>query len=264
MKPYLQELHHAARNLGLWVFGFFLFTFFLLFFGMKSFYLGDFTFVLPFPTAHSFAAQLFLFLQTFAPQGVPLIVTSPMEAFSVELQVASALSFAVLFPFFLFSCAEYFAPALLPRERRLLIGVLASSVVCFAAGVAFGLVLLAPALFSFFADFAPAIGATAFFSAREFVGILTSVAFSTGLAFLLPVAMALLSVLGIVPASFWGNRWREAVLIVAIASAIITPDGSGVGMALLSAPLVFLYGAGAVVGSRLSPRRRGRLSVTTS
>ena len=52
--------------------------------------------------------------------------------------------------------------------------------------------------------------------------------------------MRVLRELHLVPAQFW----RAAGVSAIILSAIITPDGSGVTMAILSGPLFLLYGAG--------------------
>jgi sec-independent protein translocase protein TatC len=75
---------------------------------------------------------------------------------------------------------------------------------------------------------------------------------AVGIMFLLPVFMVFLSFLGIVKPCFWKNNWRYALLIFLIFSAIITPDGTGITMIMLSAPLAGLYFLGTIVTMKKS------------
>ncbi len=61
--------------------------------------------------------------------------------------------------------------------------------------------------------------------------------------------MISLTFLGIIPSIFWREKWRYALLTFLLFSAIITPDGSGVSMMLLSLPLSGLYAVGTGVAS---------------
>jgi sec-independent protein translocase protein TatC len=81
----------------------------------------------------------------------------------------------------------------------------------------------------------------------DFISLVMSLILLTGFAFTLPVVMILLTSIKIVPAAFWKQQWRYAILLFLILSAIITPDGSGVSVMLLAVPLCILYGCGTVV-----------------
>jgi sec-independent protein translocase protein TatC len=100
-------------------------------------------------------------------------------------------------------------------------------------------------------------GVVAYFSLREVVSLVTGFVIGCSLIFLLPLMMTLLTFAGLVPAHIWRSYARFAVLLVLILSAIITPDGSGVGMALLSLPVCALYGAGYAASTFV--RRRSNL-----
>ena len=79
--------------------------------------------------------------------------------------------------------------------------------------------------------------------------------FATGLMFLLPVFMYILSYLRIIPRGFWFKNWRIAFAIFLIVSAIVTPDGSGVTMVILSIPMMALYLAGGFLSDRMRKKR---------
>src|SRR6185437_15488777 len=114
---------------------------------------------------------------------------------------------------------------------------------------------LIPVMFIGLYSFLPA-GVVAYFSLNEVVSMTTGFMVGCALLFLLPLAMALLSMLGLVPPKLWADYARFAVLLVLIVSAIITPDGSGVGMMLLSVPVCALYGAGYFVSRALAPKKQ--------
>ena len=62
--------------------------------------------------------------------------------------------------------------------------------------------------------------------------------------------MYALSLTGVVDAPFWKKNFRYAVIIFVIFGAIITPDGGGISMWLVVAPMILLYLAGIMVVKR--------------
>jgi len=76
-----------------------------------------------------------------------------------------------------------------------------------------------------------------------------------GLAFQLPVLMYGLSWLGVVRSSFWKKYWRFAAIAIFLFGAIITPDGSGITMMLVSIPMLGLYVVGYIVSVRIEKHR---------
>lgn len=73
-----------------------------------------------------------------------------------------------------------------------------------------------------------------------------------GLAFQLPLVMLFLERIGIFPAKIYVEKWRIAILIVFILSAVLTP-ADPYSMLLLALPLSFLYGGGILL-CRWMPR----------
>lgn len=204
-------------------------------------------------SADSVAASFFrLASADLLPHGASLIASDPLDAFIVEFKFAFVASCAVLLPFFLLSLFSFLSPALSRRERRIIAILIAPAVILFFLGAWFSYRYVLPKIFSFLFIFIPAVGAEPLFSIGTFFSNTIALMAATGVAFELPVVMVLLSALGIIRARFWRVHWRGAVLTVLIATAIITPDGSGVSMLMLSAPLCGLYAAGAFVSSRVA------------
>ncbi|MGA6991849.1 MAG: twin-arginine translocase subunit TatC, partial [Nitrososphaeraceae archaeon] len=103
------------------------------------------------------------------------------------------------------------------------------------------------------------IGVATFFSITEFFPFVLQLLVALGLAFELPAIMYALSLTGVVDVAFWRKNFRYAVIIFVIFGAIITPDGGGVSMWLVVAPMIVLYLAGLVVVKK-SRNKNNRLT----
>src|SRR5262249_58433082 len=65
-----------------------------------------------------------------------------------------------------------------------------------------------------------------------------------GLIFEMPLVMAVLSLVGIVKASWLFKYQRHAIVVCMIAAAIITPTRDAVNLMLMAGPMVALYRLG--------------------
>lgn len=212
--------------------------------------LGAFAaFFLPFPgRAKPFAADLFANIQeNLLPKGVQLVTSSLLDAFLAQANIALFTGFALALPYLLFGLARYISPGLYERERRSVLTIALPSFLLFAAGCAFAYAFVVPSTFSILFSYASSLNVVPFFTVSSFISSVLSLILITGTLFLLPVCMALLSRFRLVPPFFWIQHWRIALLVLLIAAAILSPDGSGVGMAILSVPMVALYGAGIII-----------------
>lgn len=189
----------------------------------------------------------------FVPEGAVLAVFGPLEGFFAQATVATLLASLLLVPLLMLEVWMFVAPALRAHERRALIGGLIGSLCLALCGAAFAYVVLLPVMIAEMFAFVPA-GVEAVFNLQNIVSMVAGFVLACALVFLLPLGMVLLSYIGLIPAPLWRAYARPAVLLVLVASAIITPDGSGVGMALLSAPVIALYGAG-YMGAALATKK---------
>jgi sec-independent protein translocase protein TatC len=65
--------------------------------------------------------------------------------------------------------------------------------------------------------------------------------FWIGIAFEFPLVIFALANMGLIQARTLASQWRIAVLVIAIASAAITPTIDPVNMGLVMGPMVLLY-----------------------
>lgn len=179
----------------------------------------------------------------FVPTGATLAVLGPLDAFFAQATVAAFMACLLLIPMLFIELWRFAAPALTARERPALAGGLLGSLFLSAFGAYFAYVVLVPVMFNELFVFVPA-GVEAIFNLQKVVSLVAGFILGCALIFLLPLFMILLTYIGLIPARLWAAYARPAVLLVLIVSAIITPDGSGVGMILLSIPIAALYAAG--------------------
>jgi sec-independent protein translocase protein TatC len=204
----------------------------------------------PLPITNSFSIQLFKMMQSdLLPQGVNLVAMGPLSALNTQTIIAFALSFIFTFPFLIYKLTKYISPALYKTERHIFSIVLFCVMFLFLGGCIFSYKFVIPPTFHALYSYTTNTGVISIFAMESFVYTVVTFMMISGILFLLPIFMVLLSFLNIVPASFWKNNWRYAQMTFLVFSAIITPDGSGVSMILLSLPLTVLYVVGVIVTS---------------
>lgn len=250
--PALQEIREIKNIAVSSLLLLFLCTVFFFVFGLREVSVAGHDIVLPLPsTADSLALQVFMRMkQDLVPDSVQLIVTSPTTGFVSQVTIAFLLASFLSLPYLLFRVLLYLTPALRPIERKFIFFITIPAVLLFVSGAVFAYVFLVPSVFQVLYSFVLPGTALSFLAVDEFIGTVCSLLFVSGLMFLLPIAMIFLNFLGILPHDFWRKNWRASVLTLLLISAIITPDGSGTSMLILSFPLVGLYAIGANIGRR--------------
>jgi len=248
---FLEELKELKKVFLPWIIILFLLSVFFFGFGLQKAELFGQSVYYPHPSLHSISAY---FLETASqnllPEGVKIVTLNPLNAFLALMIISLVLSFIVSFPFFLYKLIRYLSPALEQKERKAVFKVLFPSAFLFIAGCLFSYFLLIPLTFRVLYSFAAAIEAESLFYITQFVALVLGLMVVVGIIFLLPVFMSLLTRFGIVDGGFWRKNWRYAIFIFLVFSAIITPDGTGITMMMLSVPLAGLYFLGTLFSKR--------------
>ncbi len=262
---FIQELKTLKDHILSWLLSFVIISFAIFAVGLQNVQIFGFDILLPAFSQNSLAAIFFdLIKNDLLPEGVKLVATSPLAAFVSEIKISVFLGFILTFPFLVLKISGYLSPALFDGEKRVITRILLPSVALFFSGALFSYFLVIPETFRVLYSFNAVLGAEPFFSVGEFVGWVFVMMFTVGVMFLLPVFMYLLRLLGVISSDFWKVNWRPAFAVFLVVSAIITPDGSGVTMVLLSAPMMALYclGAGISALSSSGSRRKPQGGIT--
>lgn len=212
------------------------------------------TLYLPVPTldqGRTIPAQLIILLTDWLVKGsAELAVLAAGEAVIAQMKVAMFLAAVIISPLTTYEFWRFVAPGLKAKERRLIVRITVPVAALFVSGVLISLLVVLPFTFPFLYAFAKNFNATPLLQLDGFLDFVLWFSIAFGLAFELPVVMYALSYLGIVSPEFWKKNWRYAVIAIFIFGAVITPDGSGVTMMLVSIPMLLLYVGGYVAVAR--------------
>lgn len=185
-----------------------------------------------------FWKEILAFIQK--PLGIPLVYYGISEAFLVTVKIALFAGVFFSAPFMFRELWTSIAPLFTQHSRRYSILVVGSATLLFYTGVAICYYLLLPSGIQFLISYQtehikPAI------SADSYIDFFAAFIFGFGLAFEMPLVMLLLGKAGVITADFLSRGRRYAILIITIASAIITPTPDVFNLALMAVPLYALY-----------------------
>jgi sec-independent protein translocase protein TatC len=130
------------------------------------------------------------------------------------------------------------------------------AIVLFYIGSLFCLVVALPNGISFLLSYEGG-AIKAMISIKRLIAFCVAMMFGFGFAFELPLALLLLSKLGIVTSRTLAKGRRYAVLFIVIAASVITPTPDVYNMSLLAVPLYVLYELG-LLFVRMSERRANK------
>lgn len=174
-----------------------------------------------------------------------LQITESIEVY-MKLSLVGGLFLAS--PFVFYQIWGFVAPGLLEAEKRLVVPVISGSVACFVMGAAFCYLVVLPFMTDFLIKMTtdspgltlePTLASTVSFS------VVLLLAF--GAVFELPLFMYILAAVGLVSAQGFLGFYRYWIVVSFIIGAILTPTPDPVNQALMSVPLVVLYGLGIAI-----------------
>jgi sec-independent protein translocase protein TatC len=164
-------------------------------------------------------------------------------AFDLRMQLTLYIGLVISSPLWLYEIFAFLTPGLTGKEKRYIFGFFFSAVPLFLGGCAFGW-YVAPHIVTLFASFAPAQDAS-ILNAGDYLTFMLKLILAVGVAFVTPVFIVLLNMIGIISAASIIKAWRWAVLGSIIFAALATPSTDVVSMLILAVPLVLLYFAAA-------------------
>lgn len=187
------------------------------------------------------------------PKGGQLIATQVASPFFAPMKLAFFAALMLSMPWLLYQAWAFVAPGLYQREKKLALPLLASALSLFYAGCAFAFFLVLPMVFGFLTRVTPA-GVAMMTDIGAYLDFVLVMFLAFGLAFELPVALVILSLLGwVTPAQLREARGYAVVGIFIIAAIVTPPDV--VSQLMLAIPMVLLYEAGILASVLVTPRR---------
>ncbi len=160
---------------------------------------------------------------------------------SITLRIGFWGGALLALPFILLAVAWFVFPGLTQRERKAVRRALGVSVFLFAGGVAFGYVLVLPAVVKLMLGINAWLGvACDFVELGDYVSFVLRLLRAFGLAYELPVVIVVLGYLGVVTSGTLREYRRHVVVGLLVAAMLLTPPDP-LSQVMMALPLVLLY-----------------------
>jgi sec-independent protein translocase protein TatC len=179
-------------------------------------------------------------------QGCDLVVTDPLESFSIRLKLSTYIGLLLASPVVFWQLWRFITPGLYSREKRLAIPFVASSFLLFALGAVTAW-LTFPKTLQFFAAFG-GDSLTLLYTPGKYLSLLTIMMLVFGLAFLFPVLLTFLQLAGVLSWRRLSSWRRYAIVLIFVVDAIITPSGDPITLIAMALPMVLFYEASILIG----------------
>ncbi|MGW9113669.1 twin-arginine translocase subunit TatC [Microbacterium sp. NPDC055683] len=194
-----------------------------------------------------------------ASRDASLNYDSVTGAFDLRLKIALFAGVVLSSPVWLFELFAFLAPGLTRRERAYTFGFLGAALPLFAAGCVMGFSLF-PHMVELLAGFASEEDST-ILVASYYVDFVMKIIVATGIAFVLPVFIVMLNLLGVLSARTIARSWRICVVAIVAFSAMVTPSADVLSMFLIAIPMCGLFAAAFLIAhlhDRAAARRAER------
>ena len=176
------------------------------------------------------------------------------EPISVYVRVSLLAGAILAMPIIVYEVMAFVVPGLLPNEKRGLFVALPFIFLSFLAGAAFAYYVMLPVAVPFLATFG---GIQGNFRISSYISFITRIVLWVGVAFEMPLIIAVLARLGIVTPEALRKGWRIAVVAIAILAAVITPTVDPVNMGIVMLPLLGLYVLSIILATWMYRKRSG-------
>ena len=183
-----------------------------------------------------------------------LTTLSTQEAFMVYFKVSLLCGVLLSSPWIFYQMWAFFGAGLYPHERRHIHLYLPFSVGLFLAGAMLCQFVVLPGAVKALLGFNSYVDLDPDLRLNEWLGFAIMLPLVFGISFQTPLVMFFLNRIGLFTAQVYWKKWRYAVFILSVFSAIITPTPDVVTMLYLFVPMFGLYVLGVLICYYFPPR----------
>ncbi len=179
------------------------------------------------------------------PPGDKLAYTRLTAPFILYMKVAFLAGIFLAAPVILLQLWLFIAPGLYKRERRLAAPFIIGATIFFVLGGYFGYRYLLPGMCGFFVETGKQF--KQMITVDDYYSFSSTIILATGAVFETPILIFFLARLGIVTPAFLLQKFKYAVVLAFIISAIVTPTPDMMTQTSLALPMIGLYLIGVAV-----------------
>ncbi|WP_367113584.1 twin-arginine translocase subunit TatC [Sporocytophaga sp.] len=175
--------------------------------------------------------------------------------FTMHINAAFVIGLILAFPYTFWEIWSFIKPGLYIKEQSAASGLLFYVTVLFISGVLFGYYIVSPMSINFLANYSLDPSIENNFDLASYISTLTMMVLGSGLMFQLPVAVFILSKLGVMTPDFMRTYRRHAIVVILTVAAIITPPDV-LSQIIISLPLFVLYEISIFISASVNKKRR--------
>ncbi|HUY91872.1 MAG TPA: twin-arginine translocase subunit TatC [Pirellulales bacterium] len=177
---------------------------------------------------------------------------SVQEPFAIWLKASIVVGIVLSSPWVFFQIWSFVAAGLYPHEKKYVYRFLPVSVGLFLSGAAIAYLLVFEPVLRFLFSFNNSLGIDSEPRISEWLSFVLFLPLGFGISFQLPLVMLFLERIGVFSLKSYIEKWRIAVLVIFVLSAILTP-ADPISIFYMAIPLTVLYFGGMLL-CRWMPR----------
>jgi len=175
-----------------------------------------------------------------APVGTKLQALGPTDTIGIFFKVGFAAGAVFAMPVMVYQIVAFIAPGLYPHEKRTLLILMPGIMLLFFTGAAFAYFIMLPVAVGFLQHFLGTV-INQEWTIDKYIGFVTRIVFWIGVFFETPLVIAFMARIGLVSGPILLGYWRQAIVIISVIAAIITPTVDPVNMTIVMLPLIALF-----------------------
>jgi sec-independent protein translocase protein TatC len=175
--------------------------------------------------------------------------------FMMALTSSAIIGLVIAFPYIFWEIWRFIKPGLKITEKKASRGAVFFVTLLFFLGTLFGYYVVAPFAINFLVNFQIDPSIENQFDIGSYIGVLTTLVLACGITFQLPVAIFVLTKVGVVTPSFLREYRKHAIVVLLIVAAVITPSPDMISQILVAIPLYILYEISILVSQREYKRK---------
>ncbi len=192
----------------------------------------------------------------FMKTGFQLNIFTLTGGFIVKMKVSAAICFLILVPLIIFHIWRFISPAIEKPERFFSRITIITAVLLFYAGVGFVFFIL-PLTIEVLLNFIDK-SMLGTIGVDDYLHFIFFMSFIMGFMCELPIAILIMTKMGIITPHFLISKRKYAMVIIWITAAIVTPGPDLLSQSLVGIPLMFLYEVSIVISKIVLKRKKRR------
>jgi sec-independent protein translocase protein TatC len=185
------------------------------------------------------------------------LITGPLDGFSTRIKISGYGGLVIALPVVLWQLWRFITPGLHRNERKYAVPFILSSVALFLFGALIAYLIMPFAIQFLIGYSGPVVAA---FTPNKYVSLLSIMMLAFGVGFLFPVLLVFLQLVGVITPKQLSSWRRQAIVIIVVVAAVITPSGDPYSLFALAVPMYVFYECSIVLGWFLTRSKRRELA----